>query len=93
MEREYRIREYNGEYTIQIKTYEYSVISCMRSWFFKNTKAKEVWHNVGEDGYECYVGSSYKLSNIPLHTFKSLKEAEEKVRVFKKGIIYHNVKT
>ena len=80
MDKEYRIEEYAGAFTIQIKIKETTGVL----WWKKNTP---VWKKVDTYGCQfCVWGYQF-----PLQSFRTLDEAKIKVSEFKKGVGYHEV--
>ena len=78
MEKRYRIREYNGRFTVQI-------------WDSNGErKEKWKWHNTDRFGDRMsYIDNNALWDYSP--TFKSKGKAEKRIRKWNSKIIYHNI--
>lgn len=81
MEKKYRIKEYNGEFTIEIFCSE-----TIGMWWWKKTKSG--WYNTNILGsrHIYYIGSP-----IISKTFMSISEAHKQIQIWKKGPTYHYI--
>jgi hypothetical protein len=82
MKTEYRIKEFCGKFTIQIK--DEVEIECGSFWHREKKKVKK-WFDCTPSGHRCYPSFNYALE-----PYKSLKKAQQKIECFKKGITYHS---
>jgi hypothetical protein len=73
---EYRIKEDLGVFIIQVNLYENK---GMLWWKYKSYK----WYRAS------VVGGGISMSAPPCKSFKTLEEAKEQVKLFKKPAIYH----
>jgi len=80
MEKEYRITEYLGVFTIEVK--------CFRTkGLFKKTK-KHYWSGLDTFGREFYSGDYTGLTRR-MGSFSCLDDAKKKLEQIKKGVIIH----
>ena len=79
-EKEYRITEYLGIFTIEVKGFT-------TKGFFKNTK-EYYWSGVDTFGREFYAGDYTGLTRR-MSSFSSLDDAKIKLEQIKKGVIIH----
>lgn len=78
MELQYRIKEYDGKFYIQVKGRE---IEGMLWW------KKDIW-----DWYKCNeLGGVPEYFTPRCRTFKSLKDAKDQIKSWQKGAIYHKI--
>lgn len=78
-EREYVIKEVNGQFVIMI----YVIRTKGIFWWRKNVRELE-----RSDIYGNPVGYGY-ISTTPHPSFDTLEEAQEQVRKFKAPVVYH----
>jgi hypothetical protein len=83
----YRIKEENNTFEIQIKISKKSLFRQKR----------EEWSDVDQNGKPfkyMRVGTLYRVDNWEsrLKPFTTKEDAENKIKIFEKGIIYHNEK-
>ena len=77
---EYRIKELNGVFTIQVKGYK-------RNFFFWWIK-KWSWYTCNRSGG--VYNFEYSFMGVPmLYPFTSLQEAKEQIKEFKSKATYH----
>ena len=87
---EYRIRELNGEFTIQAKKKEYELY-----WWFgwKEKNIKYVWRCLDMFGHPRSIRYGRFYISIPLmDSFKTLKKANKKIKELEAKPKYHDVK-
>lgn len=85
---EYRVREFDGVFTIQCKaSYTIGLL-----WW---TKEIIEWHPVRSNGFPLLpLNGRIRSSNRPEPddlSFQTLNAAKDKIKVFKKGVQYHEV--
>jgi len=80
-EREYVIKEVNGEFIIMC--HETKTKGML--WWKKTVKEL---HRLDIEGYKVIYGH---FSTRPLPSFDNLEEAQEQVRKFKSPVVYHEI--
>jgi len=85
MPNEYRIRELNGKFTIEIKVI---IKTVKRKLFSKTIHITEEWQLAGDDGEQIIVTPFGRL-NPPAKQYNTLVGAKDQVRRWLDGPTYH----
>jgi len=85
MENKYRIKEFDGKFTIQVEMTE------EKKCFFHKRKIVKYWARADRSGnarvYIPFVG----FASDPCDTFDSLYAAKKQIQSWEDGVIYHDV--
>lgn len=83
---EYRILELRGDFIIQGK---FKKTHTTGMFWWKKSHEEEYWTAVNFNGRETYCYFHLRVYSWPMPPFKSLEEAKEQVRLFKKEPVYY----